>query len=85
MADGYRLEQEDILGKGRELIDDFAAQGNFCGFYKAAWKLIFEINIDYNTAVQARNKDRERLYVNAVIATTNMVESTINYEEVNNA
>lgn len=81
MANGYRLEKEDILKLGFGLIEH-AERKDFLAFYKGAWSFIFEVKIDLNTAIESKDQEREILYTNSIAATSNLVERIIQLDDV---
>ena len=77
MANGYRLEQADILKRGQVLVFEYVSKGDYAGFYKEAWNFVFELEIDIQTAKQLDDQPQLELYKNALRAISNLVESII--------
>jgi hypothetical protein len=77
MANGYRLEQIDILKRGHDLVFEYVAKGNYADFYKEAWNFVFELEIDIQTAQQLDDTNQLALYTKALHALSNLVEGII--------
>jgi hypothetical protein len=77
MANGYRLEQIDILKKGHDLVFEYVAKSDYAGFYKEAWIFVFELEIDIRTAKELGDVNKLTLYTKALHALSNLVEGII--------
>lgn len=77
MANGYRLEQDVIISRARQLVERYAKVADFENFYKEAWNFLFEIRIDLKTATELRDNTRITLYTTSITALLDLVAGII--------
>lgn len=84
--DKYRLSQDDILARGPQLLDQLLIEKEQhlpITFYRKAWEFLFELRIDLDVAMTEKNIERQKLYLTAITAVSNMVKSILTLEEMN--